>query len=78
MSQDYENFPREWYCESCMGQAIGSAALLCKETWDKIAEYIRLSEIHDKEAVDAFVEWGGEPRPLRGLLLWRVGGRGSL
>lgn len=50
MFQDYENFPREWYCESCMGQ----------ETWDKIAEYIRLSEIHDKEAVDAFVEWGGE------------------
>ena len=50
MFQDYENFPREWYCESCMGE----------ETWDKIAEYIRLTESHDKEAVDAFVEWGGE------------------
>lgn len=60
MFRDYEIFPRKWYCESCMGQAIDSAALLCKETWDKIAEYIRLSEIHDKEAVDAFVEWGGE------------------
>ena len=50
MFQDYENFPKEWYCESCMGQ----------ETWNKIAEYIRLTEIHDKEAVDAFVDWGGE------------------
>ena len=24
MFQDYENFPREWYCESCMGE----------ETWE--------------------------------------------
>ncbi len=47
MFQDYENFPREWYCESCMGE----------QTWENISEYIRLMENYDKEALDAYMSW---------------------
>lgn len=45
MFQDYECFPRELYCESCMGE----------ETFDKILEYGELSD-DDKEAFDDFLQ----------------------
>ena len=45
MFQDYENFPSELYCESCMGE----------ETFDQILEYGELSE-DDREAFDDYLE----------------------
>lgn len=45
MFQDYECFPRELYCESCMDE----------ETFDKILEYGELSD-DDKEAFDDFLQ----------------------
>ena len=42
MLQDYENFPRELYSESCFDE----------DTFDKIIEYANHS---DRDAVDAFI-----------------------
>lgn len=50
MFQDYECFPEQWYSESCMDE----------ETFDRIAEYVRLQESHDKEALDAYIDWCGD------------------
>ena len=47
MFQDYENFPRQLYCESCMGE----------EVFDKIIEYADLSD-SDKEAFDDYLALG--------------------
>lgn len=45
MFQDYENFHRQWYSESCMDE----------ETFDKIAAYADLDD-DDREIFDAYVE----------------------
>lgn len=50
MAQDYECFPREWYNEG----------FICEEDFDHIKEYWELCEKHSVEAVDAFMDWGGE------------------
>lgn len=47
MFPDFEDFPRRWYCESCPDE----------ETFDRIAEYIRLCGIHDQDALDAYLDW---------------------
>ena len=44
MFQDYENFPRCWYSESCMDKA----------TFDKIMEYAELDE-DDQEAYEEYL-----------------------
>lgn len=49
MFQDYQNFPYDWYCESCPG----------KETFDKIIEYCKLSE-DEREIVDAYMRDCGD------------------
>lgn len=49
MFQDYENFPRVLYCESCMGE----------ETFNKIIEYTNLSDA-EKEAFDEYLDIGHE------------------
>ena len=46
MFQDYEGFPRDYYCESCMGE----------ETFDKILEYARMCEKHGAEAIDDYID----------------------
>ena len=50
MFQDFENFPRCWYSESCFG----------RETFDKIKQYEELCDEYSKEAVDAFISWKDE------------------
>ena len=50
MFQDYECFPRELYCESCMGE----------ETFDKILEYGELSD-DDKEQMISDNDCGKVP-----------------
>ena len=43
--------PREWYCESCMGE----------ETWDKIAEYIRCRKSTARRL--STLSWNGAANP---------------
>ena len=50
MAQDYECFPREWYNEGFMSE----------DDFDHIKEYWEMCEKHSVEAVDAFMDWGGE------------------
>ena len=50
MAQDYECFPREWYSEGFMSE----------EDFDHIHEYWDMCEKHSVEAVNAFMDWGGE------------------
>ncbi len=45
MFQDYENFPRRWYSESCFDE----------DTFDKIIEYADMDE-DDKEAYEEFMD----------------------
>ncbi len=45
MFQDYEGFPLEWYCESCMGE----------ELFDKIVEYGNLNDT-EQDMVNAYIE----------------------
>ncbi len=45
MFQDYENFPEEWYSESCMDE----------DTFDRILEFAALDE-DEQEAFKAFLE----------------------
>lgn len=49
MFQDYECFPRSWYCESCMGE----------ELFDKIKEYADLDK-DERDAFDAYVNCTGD------------------
>ena len=45
MFQDYENFPRDWYTESCMDE----------ETFDKIKKYAEMAESR-QEAFDDYMD----------------------
>ena len=45
MFQDFENFPEQWYCESCMSA----------ETFDRIQEYASL-DVEKREAYEAYLE----------------------
>ena len=46
MFQDYQGFPRELYCESCMGE----------EGFDKILEYASMCEKYGTEAIDDYID----------------------
>ena len=46
MAQDYEGFPRQWYCESGMDE----------ETFDHIKEYTEMCDKHGAEAVDDYMD----------------------
>lgn len=46
MFQDYEAFPREWYCESCPGEDI----------FNKILDFCALCLEYDTDAVDAYFD----------------------
>ena len=45
MFQDFEGFPKDWYCESCMGE----------DTFEKILEYADLDD-DMKEAYQAYLD----------------------
>jgi len=47
MFQDFENFPDEWYSESCMDE----------DTFDKIKEYAELDN-HEQEAYCIYIDGG--------------------
>ena len=49
MFQDYECFPRAWYCECGMSE----------ETFNKILEYAKLDD-QEREAYDDYMEWRNE------------------
>jgi antirestriction protein len=48
MFQDYQGFPRDYYCESCMGE----------ETFYKIYDYVQMCKLHGADAVDDYAELG--------------------
>ena len=49
MFQDYQGFPKAWYCESCPGE----------DTFGKIMEYCQLSE-DEREVFDAYYDYTGD------------------
>ena len=49
MFQDYQGFPREWYCESCPGE----------DTFNKILKYCELDE-NERLVFDAYYENTGD------------------
>lgn len=60
MLLDYENFPRQWYSESCIDE----------KTFDKIQEYWQL-EVSEREAFDCFVDILGEDSIDRFRKMWQ-------